>query len=81
MTHTCKDSGITFPTKDDWILFHEEHPPYDKPILTTNGKYYEIRIFRVRNNLKYWESLSLGEIPNFQVDYWRFLPELPKENE
>lgn len=61
-----------------WTHINIEYPPINKPILVTDGKSHDIRIFRINNGIKYWESFCKGR--NYIIyNYWMNLPKLIKD--
>ena len=61
----------------EWTLIAIEYPPYDKPVLVSDGKSHQIRILRLRDGMKFWESLSTNNM-TYSVTHWMPLPEPPK---
>ena len=60
----------------EWVMVAREYPPYDKPVLITDGKLQQICTFRINEGIKYWEVISNNSI-NINPTHWRYLPELP----
>lgn len=61
---------------DGWIHIGIQCPPFDKPILVSDGKSCEVRTFRLFEGRKAWFTDS--ESPIHDASWWRYLPELPK---
>lgn len=40
-------------SQNKWKDIGIEYPPYDKPVLVTDGKYHQIRTLRIKDGLKY----------------------------
>lgn len=64
--------------QNDWINIGIKYPPYDKPVLVTDGNIIQIMTLRYKDGFKYWSAEY--EVKRFiHVRYWMELPEAPKE--
>lgn len=61
----------------EWIPIGLQYPPYNKPVLVSDGKSYQIRILRLRKGLKFWESFSNNNM-TYSASHWMPLPKVPK---
>jgi hypothetical protein len=60
-----------------WQLIAFEYPRFDKPVLVTDGKSHRIYILRLKQKIKFWESMSSNNMTYYPT-HWMNLPELPK---
>lgn len=61
----------------EWILMAERYPPYDKPVLVTDGDYCQIRTLRFKEGIKLWTTDHKNKM-TYSVSHWMPLPEPPK---
>lgn len=61
---------------NEWINIGIEMPPYNEPVLVTDGELYEIRRMKLAKEIRYWDTN--GENLNSSATHWMPLPELPE---
>lgn len=58
-------------TEMKWKYIGIEYPPFDVPVLVTDGKIYQVRTLKKDKKLKYWVH---DHEKDFRADYWMPFP-------
>ena len=75
--HICQDCYES-RKRNEWIMISTEHPPFNKPVLVSDGDSQQIRILmKDKKGIKLWETDHNGNL-KYSVSHWMLLPEPPQ---
>lgn len=70
------EMGSDYQPKGVWIQLALVYPPFDKPVLVSDGESCQIRTLKYDGKAKYWSTDHKNNM-KFSASYWMPLPELP----